>query len=233
MCLEFETMSSKTNACRATAKLMSALVLFDFDGTITKRNTFVPFLYYILPLPRRILLTLALPLLFAGLVTRIFTPHHTHVFLVYLMRGFRVNQLAGLGRSFSKNRLRDFLRPGAMEAIDQHLSQGDQVAIVTASYDFWIRPWCEANGLSLLSSKLHVEDGVASGKPDLVCDGIEKVREVEREFDVSLFKSVVAYGDSIGDTEMLAFANHSVYRPFREGTGVELLHGMHSDEVVG
>ena len=92
---------------------------------------------------------------------------------------------------------------------------GHDVVVVTASYDFWIRPWCDEMGILLLASQLSVSAGVATGQRFLVCDGPEKARIVTETFDLSKFDTVYGYGDSPGDAQMLAMADHSHHRPFR------------------
>ena len=195
---------------------MSKLVLFDFDGTITTRNTFVPFLFYVLPWHRRLLLTLAVPILILGLSTRTLSVTNTHLFLVFLMRGFRESRLHALGREYFTDKLHRFFRPAAIQQIRRHLDVGDHVVVVTASYDFWIRPWCDELGLELISSVLRVDDGIITGQRQLVCDGPKKVTCVAERLNITDFDTILAYGDSHGDRDMLAMADEHMFKPFRD-----------------
>ena len=47
------------------------------------------------------------------------------------------------------------------------------------------------------------------------CYGQEKVKRIERAFPLRDTYELIVYGDSQGDKEMLAYADHGYYKPFR------------------
>jgi len=61
-----------------------------------------------------------------------------------------------------------------------------------------------------------MKGGVVTGKLlTKNCYGIEKANRVKEIYDLSHYERIYAYGDSTGDTELLALANESFYKPFR------------------
>jgi HAD superfamily phosphoserine phosphatase-like hydrolase len=97
-----------------------------------------------------------------------------------------------------------------------HKHNNHQIVIVSASTEYWIKPWSEKMGLSLISTKLEIIEnkltGNFSGKN---CHGEEKVKRIRDFYDLDKFENIYAYGDSDGDKQMLKIANKSFYKPFR------------------
>jgi len=193
------------------------LVLFDFDGTLTDRDTMLAFALHCRG-PYRYwpgLLWLA-PLL-VGLRLRL-VPREVakRLFLRHFLGGMSRATLARLAESFA-DRIDGFVRPAARRALAEHRRRGDEVAVVSASLDLWLAPFAGAHGLHLICTRAAFsDDDVFEGElatPN--CNGPEKARRIREAFALEEFGEVVAYGDSAGDREMLALADESRYRPFR------------------
>jgi HAD superfamily phosphoserine phosphatase-like hydrolase len=104
-----------------------------------------------------------------------------------------------------------------MEKIHWHQKEGHRIVIVSASMKCWLDAWCKNNHIELISTKLEVIDGKLSGKfATKNCHGIEKANRIREMFDLGNYDHIYAYGDSSGDREMLALADESFYKPFRE-----------------
>ena len=118
---------------------------------------------------------------------------------------------------YSLNRIDKITRRSAMQKISWHKKQGDTVVIVSASPKCWLEPWCAKNSLALLATKLEIKNGVITGKiSGRNCYGDEKVRRISEAYDLEKFDYIYAYGDSIGDREMLGLANHKFYKFFKD-----------------
>ena len=90
------------------------------------------------------------------------------------------------------------------------------MAVVSASAENWVKPWCDKYGLICLATKLEVKDGIITGKLNgRNCYGDEKVCRIKERLDLSDYHEIIAYGDSSGDKEMLELAHHPFYKPFR------------------
>lgn len=116
------------------------------------------------------------------------------------------------GRRFRKE-IDHFVRPDMQQMLQQHLSQGHEVYIVSASMAEWIRPWASENGVNrVIGTKPEVDaDGRLTGRfASTNCHGREKVRRLLEREPCRESYDLYAYGDSRGDKEMLEFADHGM-----------------------
>ena len=190
------------------------LALFDFDGTITTRDVYAIFVALAVPRWRLILALLCTwPLIIAyrfGWVSGI-TGRAMMAFIgFYRVRCETVEVVAQ--RIVAEN-IPVLIRPEMLAKLRDHLAQGDQVAVVSGSFDLYLRPWCEANGLQLLCSSLARSGTRFTGRyAGFQCVGAEKVRRVLEYFDLDRFDEIYAYGDTRDDWELLALAHRKFYR---------------------
>jgi len=120
-------------------------------------------------------------------------------------------------RAYSRERLPERLRPGALEKLQWHRDHAHDVWIVSASLRQWIEPWALSEGLRVIATEPKIVGGVLTGglaTPN--CRGEEKVRRIREAIDLAGYDRVFAYGDTPQDRPMLALATDPVYRPFRE-----------------
>jgi HAD superfamily phosphoserine phosphatase-like hydrolase len=78
---------------------------------------------------------------------------------------------------------------------------------ISASIADWIRPWTERLGIELLATELERRHGRITG--DLAgenCRGEAKVRRLKEILNPDAYQPIHAYGDTSGDTAMLACA---------------------------
>ena len=202
---------------------MNSLALFDFDGTITTKDTFSQFLIYLMSPPRLIFESMILgPTYVAYLFNLISNNSAKGMALKRVLKGYSEEQLLSLGLDFYENRCRDLIRPKAINRIKWHKDRGDDVVLVSASVGFWLLPFANEYDLDLICTRVKCEQGICLGQLDgLNCFGPEKVRRVEEKYDFSKYEIVYAYGDTRGDKEMLEAAKLGFFKPFR-GTGSDI-----------
>lgn len=190
---------------------------FDFDGTLTCSDTLVPFMRHALGDVRfcrvvsRNALWLSLYLL--GLYPNWKAKQRL---FASCFAGWKQADFEEAGRRFASVRPVRF-RPGALEALRRHLLEGNRVYIISASMQAWVRPLLRdySDLLTFLTTEPEVRAGRLTGRfLSANCYGAEKVRRLlsaePRREDYILY----AYGDSRGDKELLAFADHPFYRSF-------------------
>jgi phosphatidylglycerophosphatase C len=134
----------------------------------------------------------------------------------YFLKGKTVEHLRQKCEEFSEKVLPKLIRPGAVDTINQYKTDKSVVAVVSASAEDWVQPWCRKQGLLCIATQLEVENGKITGKlcgPN--CYGPEKVKRIEKQFILTEFDEIVAYGDSSGDREMFGIAHQYHYKPFR------------------
>lgn len=190
------------------------LALFDFDGTLTTRETFPDFLDHAVPRWRlRLGKVLLAPLVLGyrlGLVSGVVI---RAVIVWFGFRGVDSATVAARGRDFAQTVLPGLLRVEAMSRLRWHLGRGDTVVLVSGGLEAYLRPWCEAQGIACLGSVLAEHGGRLTGGYDgAQCVRAEKARRVRAAYDLSLFEHVHAYGDTPEDHDLLALADTRIYR---------------------
>jgi HAD superfamily hydrolase (TIGR01490 family) len=193
------------------------LALFDFDGTITTKDTLLEFVRFYRG-PRDYFFGMAIlsPVLALYAVRLMPNWKAKQYFISHYFKGEKVSEFDSKCFEFSTKILPGLIRPGAMKAISNYRHQKIPIAVVSASAENWVKPWCDENGLICLATKLEVKNGTLTGKfSGRNCYGDEKVCRIKEQFDLPQYGEIIAYGDSSGDREMLQLATESIYKPFR------------------
>lgn len=189
------------------------LALFDFDGTITRRDTFAPFIRLVAGWRRVASGALWLSPLIAAYALGWLPATKLRAALVYrALRGRGEREVSALGVRYEQT-LASVMRPEALEKIRWHKERGDRVVVVSASLHPYLRAWCERQRLELICTELECRDGVLTGRylgGD--CTGREKARRVSARYDLARYGAVHAYGDTHEDLELLALASKRYFR---------------------
>lgn len=194
-----------------------AIAFFDFDGTITRKDTMLEFIRF----TKGNLAYLAGMLMnspwLIGLKTGLIPAAKAkEKLLTYFFKGTPLNKFNEMCRDFSNKKLQSFIRIDASNAIAQHKERGDLVVVVSASAENWIRYWCESEGLEYVGTRLCIENGNITGTLEgNNCNGAEKVSRIMYKYDPADYNEIYCYGDSKGDREMLKLATHPYYRHFK------------------
>lgn len=193
------------------------LVAFDFDGTLTVRDSFAAFLGwrsghigYAHGLARLV------PALFRWLGDRDRTRLKAEMVRIFL-KGADPETLLAEAAQFARAWGPGHLRPDALAAWERHRADGAELVIVTASPEATVKPfadWLGADRLIGTRLMLDPDDRVDGALHGLNCRGAEKVRRLREVYgeDVRL---AAAYGDTAGDREMLAIADRPGFRVFK------------------
>lgn len=198
---------------------MSKLALFDFDGTITTKDTMAALAQYQEGKTAYLLALARLsPVLIQYKLKLIPNTKAKTSFLTYFFGGLQEEQFNRLCQSFANEIIPGLIRPGALKKIEALKKANYRVTVVSASAENWVKPWTEKYSLDLLASTLEVQNNLITGK--LVgenCYGEEKVRRLKNYLDINQYEEIQAYGDTSGDLPMLKMAseNFSFYKPFR------------------
>jgi HAD superfamily hydrolase (TIGR01490 family) len=193
------------------------LVLFDFDGTITNKDTLVEFVHFYRGRKNYLVGMLKLAPIMALYALKVIPNWKAKQF--FLTRFFKGEKMDDFNRkciNFSTVVLPSLIRGEAQDAIEKYRSEQATMAVVSASAENWVKPWCDRNDIICLGTRLEVNDGTITGKiSGRNCYGDEKVCRIREHFNLADFDHVIAYGDSRGDKEMLALAQEQHYKPFR------------------
>lgn len=192
------------------------VVAFDFDGTLTIRDSFMAFLRFrSSPLAYAAGLIRLAPASLAYLVTRDRGALKQAAVRVFL-KGLPREELDRAAEDFASQWVTRLLRPDAARAWLDWKTRGAVMAIVTASPEPIVAPFAERLGADvLIGTRLTLDDdGRVSGAFSTEnCRAQAKVDRLRARFGPDL-RLAAAYGDTSGDREMIALAEHQGYRVF-------------------
>lgn len=192
----------------------TTLAAFDFDGTLTAHDSVVPFLRRFTTRRRFAAALLPQVMRLLPLAARRDRDELRAVATELVFRGRSASEVRHQALAHAKHIAATDLRDDTVARLRWHLANGHLVVIVSASYEDYLRPVAaEWGGVDVLGTRLEVTDGVCTGRlAGANCRGPEKVRRLEAWLSeralVRGSLDVFAYGDSSGDRDMLAWADH-------------------------
>ncbi len=196
--------------------LDNKIFVFDFDGTLTTRDTLIAFIRFArgtawlvrclaLLLPRLVLMKM-------GLVDNGRTKERL---FAMCFKGMTTTRFDELCRRFAATEGQNIRRQSTWSMMETAVADGNAVYVVSASVDNWVSPFFPPS-VTVVGTRVESVDGRLTGRfltPN--CYGAEKVRRLKEKLpDLDTARShyyIIAYGDSRGDKEMLAYANESHY----------------------
>ena len=193
------------------------LAIFDFDGTITTKDSMVEFILYSVGKKAYYMGLLKLSPILVAYKLKLYPNHKAKErLLAYFFKKMCLKEFQRLVRAYGDNEIDKIVRDEALERISWHKNRGDEVVVISASMECWLKPWCDRQKIQLIATKLEISDGKFTGKfATKNCYGQEKVNRLKGEYHLEDYTHIYAYGDSRGDREILTLADESFYQPFR------------------
>jgi HAD superfamily hydrolase (TIGR01490 family) len=192
------------------------IAFFDFDGTITKKDTLLEFIKFTKGSFGFYLgFLLNLPYLIAYKLKIISNQSAKEKVLRFFFHGIAIVEFNRRCQEFAEQVVPKLVRTKALDEIERLKAIDIKVVVVSASPENWIEQWTKRLGLELIASRLEVSGGKVTGKIlGKNCHGDEKVVRIKELYDLTNYNNIAAYGDSGGDKPMLALADQAHYRPF-------------------
>ena len=198
---------------------MRKIYAFDFDGTLTTKDTLLEFIRFakgsgqmfrgfLLFSPLLILMKLHL---FPNwkVKQKIFS---------YFFKGMKIDDFNALCTRFAE-RNKHLLRPAGIEKVRQAIDEEhNTVLIISASIDNWVQPFFDEidKKIQVLGTQIETKEGRLTGQfTTKNCYGEEKVNRLTALYPHREAYYLIAFGDSRGDKELLTFADKAYYKPFR------------------
>ncbi len=196
---------------------MKRIAAFDFDGTITRKDTLIEFLrfsggsvrlYAVFALYSPLLVLMKLKLYSNQKVKERIFAHY--------FKGMPIEQFDNLCRRFYEQKGLALIYAEAKAQIAKHKEQGDEVVIISASLENWVSHFVDALGVDkLLATQVEVQNGKITGRfLTANCYGKEKVNRLLSAYPERNKYYLIVYGDSRGDKELLQFADEQHYKQF-------------------
>ena len=203
------------------------LAVFDFDRTLTARDTSLAFLAFAAGRARLALsLVLGGPLFLVDLTAALAQTRSTMSgslrdrwelevhdrLLRALFRGRSAAEVDELGRRFASEALDTMVTPEALAQVAWHRARGDRCVLVTGSLDTYMEPWGQRAGFERVLASRLARDGARAiggfdGEP---CWGEAKLVRLREAIGALERYTVVVYGNEPGDRALLAAADHAV-----------------------
>ncbi|MEO6017277.1 MAG: HAD family hydrolase [Polaromonas sp.] len=198
---------------------------FDFDGTLTWRDTFMPFLARGLGWPRFLLALLQCSPWLAGYFLRLVANDVAkQKLMLRVLRGKSTAEMQAWTTRWLEHDFPGVLRPLAVAQLAEHQRAGHCCVMVSASPDIYLPRVAAQMGFDgLICTEMEVEAGRLTGfmrTPN--CYGEQKVLRLKawmgERFGATALVELHAYGDTPGDKPMLRMAEHAWYcgKPWKQ-----------------
>ena len=200
------------------------IYVFDFDGTITTRDTFALFLrYYAGTVRWAVNITKLLPTSAAYKLGRIDRHAVKRAVINRFFAGHSVAAVESRAAQFAQDVIPKLIRPDAQKRIKELLNSPEcgpeSLYICSASIGPYLREWASSCGVheqNVMCTELAMVNGtIIEGISGYNVWGSNKVRRILDQFMPHSVRIIEAYGDTRGDREMLHAAEASFFQPFR------------------
>jgi phosphatidylglycerophosphatase C len=194
------------------------IAAFDVDGTLTWTDSFMLFLRFVRGRWGFAKRMVGLVPVFLAYVLRLHDRDATkNLLMSAFLKGISVTRYQQYCEDFARVAYPIIARPDGLARLNSHLGVRDEVALVSASLEGYLIPWARTLGVeTVLATQVEVQGGVLTGKmAGLNCRCEQKVARIRAHFGDAPI--VAAYGDSRGDTEMLAASQNPGMLVFEEG----------------
>jgi len=188
------------------------LALFDFDGTLTTKDSLEEFIIF--AVGKRHYYFKLLIFVPVYILYRLKLLHNSiakELLLRLYFNGMDESEFKKVALEFSQDGLEAIIRENIYQKFLEHIKNGDRVVIVSASMQCWLKPWSDKHHVELLSTELEFKDGKFSGHfKTKNCYGKEKLNRVKEYLKLEDYEEIFTYGDSSGDDYILEIADHKI-----------------------
>lgn len=193
----------------ATGKKNKNLALFDFDGTLCKKDSFTGFIFYALSKRHIVKQGIKiLPWIQAYYLNVYSAPAMRSRLFRAMFSNANALELQHMAREYATSLMSQLNRP-LLKQLKQHQALGDDVVLVSASVDVYLKHVCELLNIDLICTHTEQINNIYTGQyttPD--CSSEQKRQRILERYHLADYAVIYAYGNSHEDQEMLALADH-------------------------
>lgn len=215
--MDYAAHQTHSGTCFQKNEIVKRIAFFDFDGTITTKDSLLEFIKFykgtgffyfgfLLYSPYVVAYKL-------GIIPNYVAKQKV---LQFFFKGDSMEQFTAGCKKFAQTVLPSLVRPKALKEIERLKALDTTIVVVSASAENWISDWTAQNGLNLIGTLLETGNGKITGKINgKNCYGDEKASRIKAQYNLIDYAEVYCYGDSGGDKAMLQLADFRFYKPFR------------------
>ncbi|MGG7439149.1 HAD-IB family hydrolase [Chryseobacterium arthrosphaerae] len=194
---------------------MKKLYCFDFDGTLTYKDTMFMYLKFYDSTKYRIQFLRHVPLFILLKLKLAETEKVKKSFIGSILKGQSQEKIEQKSKQFFEMHYPKIVRENALDFIQNIDRNNTQSLLVTASLDIWVKPFADELKMHLVSTRAEFKNGVFTGNfIGKNCNGKEKLVRIKAEINDSKYDKIIAFGDTSGDRPMLKWANEGHYQFF-------------------
>lgn len=198
---------------RAETKVLS---VFDFDGTLTRHDSFIPFLRFAFGnrcFTRR-LVKLAIPSL-RCLRRKLTRDELKEILISTFLTGIEEKWVQEKAELYCECYWERLMRTTGLLAVASEVTSGVEVTLCSASPRLVLVPFAERLGVKLIGTELESVNGILTGRiTGHNCRCIQKINRLESIYGSLDQYHLRAWGDTRGDYELLAAAKDAHWRYF-------------------
>lgn len=190
-----------------------AIAAFDVDGTLTWTDSFMLFLRFVTsPAGFGLRMAAVAPRLGPYGIKLISRDAAKNAILSVFLKDMPHGAYLANCEAFAARAYPLIQRPDGVARLTAHQGIGHRTAFVSASLEDYLQPWGQSLGVdAVVATRVEVVGGRLTGRMNGAnCRGAEKVRRLRAVWPQG--RIAAAYGDSAGDTELLAAAEEPGYR---------------------
>ncbi|MDH6252907.1 phosphatidylglycerophosphatase C [Chryseobacterium sp. H1D6B] len=194
---------------------MKKLYCFDFDGTITYKDTMFMYLKFYDPARYHMQFLRHVPLFILLKLKLAETEKVKKSFIGSILKGQSQEKIEKKAQQFFEHHYPKIVRENALDFIKNIDRTHTQSLLVTASLDIWVKPFADKLQMQLVSTRAEFKNGVFTGNfIGRNCNGNEKLERIKEEISNTKYDKIIAFGDTSGDKQMLKWANEGHYQFF-------------------
>lgn len=194
---------------------MKKIYLFDFDGTLTYKDTMFLFLNFCNPAKFYLQFLKHVPL-FILLKMKLADAEKVKKSLIFkVLKNETKASLEKKAQQFFDANFPDIIRENALDFIKNIDRKNTESFIVTASLDIWVQPFANHFKMELLATQAEFKNEKLTGNfIGNNCSKQEKVERIKVAIAGKKYDKSIAFGDTSGDAAMLKWANESHFKFF-------------------
>ena len=194
---------------------MKKLYCFDFDGTLTYKDTMFLYLKFYNSSKFRIQFVKHIPLFILLKLKLADAEKVKKSFIGSILKGQLQTKIEDKSKLFFEEYYPKILRENALDFIGNIDKENTDSLIVTASLDIWTKPFAEKLQMKLVATQAEFKNGIFTGNfIGKNCNGEEKLERIKKEINGAKYDKIIAFGDTSGDKPMLQWANEGHYQFF-------------------